>query len=123
VLVAWGYQDIEAPRRIAAAVDAFRDEIASYWPPERAFIDSGYAEFEWPFAKVETPAFAMTADWTLTRLLGYFSSFSTVKQYREGTGRDPVAAHAAAIAEAWGDAETALRLQWPFFVHARMQAA
>lgn len=118
VLVAWGYQDIEPPQKIAAAFDAFREDIASYWPPERAFIDSGYAEFEWPFAKMETPALAMTADWPLARLLGYVSSYSAVKNYRETTGCDPVAMHAAAIADAWGDAQTSLRLQWPLFVHA-----
>ena len=114
-----GYQDIEPPQKISTAVDAFRDEIASYWPPERAFIDSGYADFEWPFANVETPILAMTADWPLARLLGCFSSFSAVKNFREATGRDPAAAHAAAIASAWGDAETGLHLQWPFFLHAR----
>lgn len=119
VLVAWGYQDREPPQKMSTAVDAFRDEIASYWPPERAFIDSGYAEFEWPFANVETPILAMTADWALARLLGYFSNFSALKNVREATGRDPAAAHAAAIASAWGDAETGLHLRWPFFLHAR----
>lgn len=119
VLVAWGYQDVDPPRKILAAVDAFRSEIASYWPPERTFIDSAYAQFAWPFANIPVPAFEMIADCPLARMLGYFSSFSAVKNYREATGRDPVAAHAAAITVAWGEAETRLRLQWPLFVQAR----
>lgn len=119
VLVAWGYQDIEPPQRIAAAVDAFRDEIAAFWPPERSFVDAAYAQFAWPFSKIEPPTFAITASWPLSRLLAYFSSFSAVKQFREATGRDPVAVHAPAIAEAWGDAETCLHLRWPLFAHAR----
>lgn len=118
MLVAWGYQDIDPPRRIAAAIDAFRDEIAAFWPPERRFIDAGYAQFDWPFSKIAAPVFTMTADWPLARLLGYFSSFSAVKQFREATGRDPVSAHAPAIAEAWGDAAACLQLRWPLFAHA-----
>lgn len=119
VLVAWGYQDIEPPPRIAEAVDAFRAEIAAAWPPERTLIDSAYAGFDWPFSKVGTPAFEMQAEWPLARLLAYFSSFSAVKNVREATGHDPVAAHTPAIADAWGDADTCLRLRWPLFVHAR----
>lgn len=118
VLVAWGYQNIEPPRNISAAVDAFRDAIVAYWPAERTFVDSAYANFEWPFAMVQTPRFEMTADWPIDRMLDYFSSFSAVRNYREATGRDPVAAHAAAIAAAWDDAETCAYLQWPLFVHA-----
>jgi len=119
VLVAWGYQDIEAPPHLAAAFAAFRDDIEAYWPPERAFVDAAYADFDWPFARVDAPAFGMAVDWPLPRLLGYFASFSAVKRHREATGRDPVAAHAGAIAAAWGDADAAHRLRWPLFVHAR----
>ena len=119
VLVAWGYQDIEVPPALVAANAALQEEIRAYWPPERALVDSAYAEFIWPFAKIEVPAFAMTAEWTLPRLLGYFSSYSATKQYREANARDPVALHAAEIGAAWGDPDTTQTLHWPLFVHAR----
>nr|WP_255746297.1 class I SAM-dependent methyltransferase [Lysobacter sp. CFH 32150] len=119
VLVAWGYQDIEVPPSLVAANAALQEEIRVYWPPERALVDSAYAGFAWPFAKVEVPAFAMTAEWALPRLLGYFSSYSATKQYREATGTDPVAQHAPALAAAWGDPESTQTLCWPLFVHAR----
>lgn len=118
VLVAWGYQDIEPPPHLAAAFTAFRDEIEPYWPPERAFVDAAYAYFEWPLPTLDAPAFEMGVEWPLPRLLGYFASFSAVKRYREATGRDPVAAHAAAIAAAWGDGDAVQCLRWPLFVHA-----
>lgn len=119
VLLAWGYQDIEPPAQLLPAVDAFRDAIDAYWPLERAFIDSGYAEFDWPFAKLNAPRFELCDDWTLPRLLGYFSSFSAVKRYREATGVDPVGEHADAITTAWGDPTATQALHWPFFLHAR----
>lgn len=119
VLVAWGYRDIEPPPRLESAFTAFRAEIAADWPSERRHVDDGYATFDWPFTALEVPAFEMTADWPLSRLLGYFSSYSASKRHREARGRDPVAAHAPALARAWGDPDRVQTVSWPLFAHAR----
>ena len=119
VLVAWGYQDIEVPSNVAGANAGLQDEIRDYWPPERALIDAAYAGFAWPFDRVAAPAFELQVLWTLPRLLGYFSSYSATRRCRDATGRDPVAAHAPALAAAWGDPEAPRALRWPMFVHAR----
>ena len=119
VLVAWGYQDLVVPPALAAANAALQAEILPYWPPERALIDAAYAGFDWPFPAIPVPGFELHAQWPLPRLLGYFASYSASKRSREATGRDPVAAHAAAFAAAWGDPQAARGLRWPLFVHAR----
>jgi ubiquinone/menaquinone biosynthesis C-methylase UbiE len=119
VLVAWGYQDIVVPASLAAANDALQEEIRAYWPAERALIDNAYAGFDWPFPALEVPPFELHARWTLPRLLGYFSSYSASKNYRETTGRDPVAMHAPSLAAAWGDPDMTRSVRWPLFVHAR----
>jgi len=122
VLVAWGYQDIEVPEPLREAVGAFAARIRDAWPAERFLVDRAYADFAFPFDAVETtalPVREIVADWPLMRMLEYFSSYSAVKRYREAHGIDPVAAHAWAIAEAWGDSSTTRRLRWPLFVHAR----
>jgi SAM-dependent methyltransferase len=119
VLVAWGYQDIIVPPELHEANAAIQTAILPYWPPERALIDEAYASFEWPFAPIAVPAFELRAQWTLPRLLGYFSSYSASKRYRDDTGRDAVAEHADALAAAWGDPQQARTVQWPLFVHAR----
>lgn len=118
VLVAWGYQDIEVAPELAAANAALQDAIRPYWPPERVLIDEAYAEFAWPFPRIEPPEFELTAQWTLPRLLGYFGSYSASKRCREATGRDPVAAHAPAFAAAWTDPGAPRPMRWPMFVHA-----
>jgi SAM-dependent methyltransferase len=123
VLVAWGYQDIAVPASLAAANAALQAEIRAYWPPERAWIDEAYAAFDWPFTPIDVPDFDLCTRWTLPRLLGYFSSYSASKRCLEATGRDPVAAHAAAFAAGWGDAAAARSVRWPMFVHARRKAA
>jgi SAM-dependent methyltransferase len=119
VLIAWGYQDMRAPAGIDEALDPFRREIEPYWPPERTMIDEAYADFAWPFPRIDTPDLMLTADWTLPRMLGYFSSYSATKRCMDATGRDPVLAYSAALAAAWGDPSTVRTLQWPMFVHAR----
>lgn len=118
VLVAWGYQDVEVPEPLRVAVGAFAADIRPCWPPERALVDDAYAGFDWPFPAIDAPTFTIEADWPLARLLAYFSSYSASRHFREATGADAVARHAAAIAEAWGDAPTR-RIRWPMFVHAR----
>lgn len=123
VLVAWGYQDIVVPAALAAANQALQDDIRGDWPPERADIDAAYAGYAWPFEKLDVPAFELRASWPLSRLLGYFSSYSASKRHRETTGRDPVAAHAVALSAAWGDAEREQTVSWPLFVHARRKPA
>ena len=119
VLVAWGYQDIEVPVEIAPANAALQDEIRAWWPPERDLIDQAYAGFRWPFERVPAPPFELSAQWTLSRLLGYYASYSATKRFRETTGGDPVAAHADALAAAWGDPGVEHTVRWPIFVHAR----
>jgi len=124
VLVAWGYQDIVMPDpALAAANDALQDAIRAYWPPQRVLIDEAYAGFEWPFPAVRAPEFELRAQWTLPRLLGYFASYSATQRFRAANGTDPVAAHAPALAAAWGDPETAREVRWPLFVHARRKPA
>jgi SAM-dependent methyltransferase len=125
VLVAWGYQDIVMPDPALAAVnDALQQAILPYWPPQRVLIDEAYAGFDWPFPAVRAPEFELRAQWALPRLLGYFSSYSATQRYREAHGgTDPVAAHAPAIARAWGQADAVREVRWPMFVHARRKPA
>lgn len=125
VLAAWGYQDIEVSEPLREAVGAFAARIHDAWPAERLLVDRAYADIAFPFAAVATgalPVREIVVDWPLVRLLEYFSSYSAVKRYRETHGIDPVAVHASAIAEAWGDSANTHRLRWPLFVHARRKA-
>jgi SAM-dependent methyltransferase len=119
MLFAWGYQDIEVDDDIAEANAALQARIRDDWARERYFIDEAYAGFEFPFDRIEVPRFELRAEWTLPRLLGYFSSYSATKTHRERTGEDAVALHAGELAVAWGDPDHPRTMRWPLFVHAR----
>jgi SAM-dependent methyltransferase len=123
VLVVWGYQDIEVPEALRESVAAFAARIRDAWPAERVLVDRAYADIAMPFAPVdvaEVPT-AIETEWPLTRMLAYFSSYSAVNRYREAHGIDPVATHAWAMAEAWGE-RGPVPLRWPLFVHARRKS-
>lgn len=122
VLAAWGYADFVAPQGMEDAVAAFRADIEPDWPPERALVDAHYAGFAWPFAALPAPTLEMSADWPLERLLGYLSSMSAVARHRERTGCGAVAAHADALAAAWGDPHTTRTIRWPLFLHLRRKS-
>ena len=117
VLVAWGYQDIVVPPALEAANATLQEAIRGDWPPERADVDAAYAGYWWPFPRIESPEFELSAEWPLQRLLGYLASYSATRRHREATGHDVVAESAPAFEQAWGDAPTR-RLHWPMFVHA-----
>lgn len=120
VLVVWGYQDIDVPDALRESVGAFAARIRDAWPAERILVDRAYADIALPFEAVDTRAAPreIATHWPLTRLFDYFSSYSAVKRYREAHGVDPVAAHAWAMAQAWGEGGP-VPLRWPLFVHAR----
>lgn len=93
----------------------YADTLGADWPPERALVDAGYRDLPFPFAAIDTPTFAMHADWNLDQFLGYLRSWSATQRHIQAHGEDPVASAAPDLARAWGDAQRVRRVRWPFF--------
>lgn len=121
VLAAWGYPDFLAPEGMLEALAAFRARIEPHWPPERAQVDARYAGYDWPFPALPTPTLWLEAEWSLRHFLRYLSSISASARCLAATGLDPVAHHAPALAEAWGDAADLRTITWPLFLHLRQK--
>jgi hypothetical protein len=88
------------------------DLLDSYWPPERRLVESGYAELEFPFERIEAPRFDLIASWDLAGFLAYLRSWSATQRYMKALGKDPVADLAADFAAAWGDPAEAREVHW-----------
>jgi SAM-dependent methyltransferase len=93
------------------------DHVRSDWPPERRFVDAGYANIEFPFDEIplghglESPL-TMRLELDFDGYLGYLATWSAAQRYRERTQCDPRAPFVDDLRKAWGDA--ALRLvTWP----------
>jgi len=114
VIAAISYGEV----RVAGAPDPvvsrfYHDLIGPCWPPERRYVDEGYATIPFPFPEITAPSFAMTAEWNLEHLLGYFRTWSAVKEYEKRNGADPLQLIGADLAAAWGDSAAARSITWP----------
>ena len=119
VLAVWCYETFTTEPALDAVVGHFyNDVIGAWWPPERRWIETGYADLVLPFPRIRAPEFELAIDWTLDDLVGYLGTWSAVARYRADRGDDPLPAVRAALAAAWGDPSAARRVRWPLKLHA-----
>jgi SAM-dependent methyltransferase len=98
--------------------ELYYDVVGSYWPPERALVDQGYAGVELPFDEIDTPRLAVEQLWTLSDLLGYIGTWSASTRYRNETGRDAADVMRPRLDQAWGDAAARRLVRWPLHIRA-----
>ncbi|MCB1058125.1 MAG: class I SAM-dependent methyltransferase [Acidobacteria bacterium] len=112
VLAVWTYRLLRLGGEIDHRLETFyRDEVGSFWPPERRWVDSGYAELPFLPTEIEPPPFAMEASWRLSDLVGYLGTWSAVAGARQ-KGVDPLPALVRDLEAMWGDREER-RVRWP----------
>ena len=112
VVAVWTYELCSVSPEIDAAVLRFyKGEIGPYWPPERRHCETGYRDFDFPFAELPFPQVSMEHQWTLAELLAYLRSWSAVTRFIQAHDRDPVTALEAELAPLWG--EVPRRVSWP----------
>lgn len=115
VLAVWTYHFPHSlGRDVDRAVERFYHEtLRGFWPAEIRHLEEHYRTLPFPFDEIEPPAFTMEADWTLDDLMGFMSSWSASRRYREHHGRDPVVEVGDELRAAWGRADTPRRISWP----------
>lgn len=122
-LISYGVLSIaDAP--LQARFQQFYDqEIASYWPPQRQLVDSGYATLDFPFEALPAPACTIEQAWDLAQLLGYVSTWSAVQQVHAAQRSDLLERFAADMAALWGAPEVVRRITWPVRMRLGKKAA
>jgi SAM-dependent methyltransferase len=113
-LVAWTYgvPQLANAKANGLVQDFYSVTVGPYWPPERALVEAGYDALSFPFEEIVPPAFAMTAEWPMSQLLGYLASWSATARYVAANGKNPVREFAEELAPVWGDAERPLTVTW-----------
>jgi hypothetical protein len=116
----WAYDVFTVPESAAveAIVRDFHASVEAFWPPERALVARRYADLVFPFEEIPVPPVSMTAGWDLERVLGYLSTWSSVKRCAKETGRDPVREYQDRLSAAWGDPATGKLITWPLVLRA-----
>ena len=109
----YGAAQIEGDAVDELAQDFHYNRIGPYWPPEREYVENGYATLPFPFVRIETPQFELRERWALEQLIGYFSSWSGTKRYTEAKGKSPLPQLEAEMLAVWGDPGMPREVRWP----------
>jgi SAM-dependent methyltransferase len=113
VLVLWTYAHARIDAGIDDALADFYAQVAPYWPPERRWVDEGYATLPFPLDEVPVEQdFIMLADWTREQYMGYLRTWSSLKEFQKQHGVSPVDEAIRHVAPLWAEDE-ARRVQWP----------
>jgi SAM-dependent methyltransferase len=115
VLAVWTYGVLHvAGERIERLMQEFYwDTLKTYWPPERALVESGYRTLPFVFRELAPPAFEMHEDWSLRELIGYVRSWSATGRYVELNAVDPAVGLEKSLAAIWGEPDERRQISWP----------
>lgn len=93
----------------------YREVLAPWWPPQRRWVDQGYAGLSFPGEEWSFPPdLTIERRWSLPDLLGYLGTWSAVQAARQA-GHDPLPELSAVLAAPWPRAGAgALTVRWPF---------
>lgn len=118
-IAVWSYGPIMVDARVDRVVhELYRDTLGSWWPSERAHVDNGYRDLDFPFAPIESPLLAMRERWSLGALLGYIGTWSAVQRYRKAAGDDELRRFATRLGDAWGNPRRTRDVRWPLMIRA-----
>lgn len=119
VIAAWAYgvhsmsPEIDNITRLL-----YEDILGSYWPKERKIVENKYQDIPFPFQKIDTPVFQIELDWTMSELVGYLYTWSSVQKFIGKNNSDPIKQVYADLVAAWGDKNTwhKRRVVWPIYM-------
>jgi SAM-dependent methyltransferase len=113
IIAAWSYHGFHVTPEVEAVIHRlYRDVVGPYWPAERAIVDRGYQELEFPFENVAFPALMLEKRWDLAALVGYLRTWSATQRYEAALGKDPLLVVARELEQAWGDPRTVRPFRW-----------
>ncbi len=120
LIAAWAY----GLHSISTEIDTithllYEDILGSYWPKERKIVENKYQYISFPFHEIDTPVFQIQFDWTLSQLVGYLYTWSSVQKFIAKNNSDPIKQIYDDLAAAWGDKNTwhkRRRVVWPIYI-------
>lgn len=115
LIAAWTYMLLRGEPQINAIIERFYAEaLKPWWPPERRWVEAGYAGMPFPFAAAPpAPSFSIRLHWTLADLVNYVGTWSAVQRCLAATGTDPAHALFARLQPVWGEAARQREIVWP----------
>lgn len=103
VIAVWTYApDLLAPPGPAEVVRELAEELLGPdWPAGMDWVRARYKDLPFPFREIEVPRFDFSLRWSLDQLMGWISTWSAVRRYRERTGLEPLEGLRHRLLSAW----------------------
>lgn len=116
LIAVWGYGLHSVNEAVDHVVKKYYSEIVGpFWPPERKIIEEKYETLSFPFQKIDTPQYEISAAYSLGEMRGYLASWSATQRYMQHHGKNPLETITSDLKQAWGDAEKRT-LRWPIYM-------
>jgi len=117
IIAAWTYNLVTVSPEIDSVIKHFYFNIVGeFWPPERKLVENGYESIAFPFCKLASPSFSMSAKWTKNQLIHYFGTWSAVKNYKKSKGVDPVESIEKELTKLWNNRSSIMEVCWPLSI-------
>jgi len=114
ILAAWCYMQPTVSPDLDPTIAEFMNEIVGpYWPPERKYVDNGYANIDFPFQEIQAPEFQAEHHWDLDHFFGYLDTWSASQRFQNDKGYSPVEEIRELVSDLWGDHARKCRVTWP----------
>ena len=117
IIAVWTYSLLNITPEIDAVIKYFYfNVVGEFWSPERKFVENSYENIPFPFLKLPSPSFHMSAKWTIKQLIGYLTTWSAVKQYIENKGRNPLESIEEKLNKLWDSRFGVMEIHWPLSI-------
>ena len=91
ILAVWGYAMLTIEPAIDNLIlEFYNGTVGPYWDSARRLVEDEYRSIEFPFERIQSPAFDIKVRWTVNQLAGYLSSWSATQNFIQDKGYDPV---------------------------------
>jgi len=99
-----GYELLSISKEIDECVfDFYSNKLNDYWDERRRYIDEQYSTIPFPFEEVKIPQYNCKMRWNRDELIGYLSTWSAVKKYKQKNGIDPILELKEQIYRLWNE--------------------
>ena len=92
ILAVWGYGLLRFGDRTDLLIDDFyKNVVGPFWDPQRKHVEEAYGSISFPFKEVSLSRnYQIRTDFNLDQLAGYLNTWSSVRNFIEKKGFDPV---------------------------------
>lgn len=102
ILAVWGYAMLTIEPSIDNLIlDFYNGTVGPYWDKARRLVEDEYRSIEFPFERIQSPAFNIKVKWTLDQLAGYLLSWSATQNFIKDKGYDPIPTLIIDIKKIW----------------------